>query len=155
MKSLIFFLCGLVAYAPQAWTQGYGTFAPTGKLLQPRSSHTTTLLQDGRVLISGGCGNATVLVIDCPAEIYDPATGSFRATAKLITARNNHAAVRLLDGRVLIAGGYVPNGAAGRAELFDPSKETFEPAGVMVEATANNSAVLLQDGRVLLLGGRN
>ncbi|HZO57633.1 MAG TPA: hypothetical protein VFB63_33285, partial [Bryobacteraceae bacterium] len=61
--------------------------------------------------------------------------------------------MRLLDGRVLIAGGYVPNGAAGRAELFDPSKETFEPAGVMVEATANNSAVLLQDGRVLLLGG--
>ena len=51
-----------------------GTFGPTGPMADTRTSHTATLLADGRVLVSGGFGAQAPLA---SAEIYDPITGTF------------------------------------------------------------------------------
>ena len=52
------------------------------------------------------------------AEIFDPTAhggvGGFTATGNMVNRRFLHTAVRLLDGRVLVAGHYNP------AEIFDP-----------------------------------
>ena len=42
--------------------------------------------------------------------------------------RASHTATTLLDGRVLIVGGY-GDGRTGMAEVFDPATDTFQPAG--------------------------
>lgn len=115
--------------------------------------YSVTALQDGRVLIAGGCkerGPYDMSVwagdFESAAWIYDPTTGETHRTAgNLLHARTDHQALLLKDGRVLIAGGlsrwngdanHVPQGTGpnGRldvatnfpfAEIFDPISETF------------------------------
>lgn len=53
-------------------------FVRTGAMVQGRSGHSATLLDDGRVLIAGGENQADVLA---SAELYDPSTGTFRTIA--------------------------------------------------------------------------
>src|SRR5262249_4215403 len=127
-----------------------GSFTPTGNMTTGRFGHTATLLPDGKVLIAGG----TVLV-DTPtglrsfflasAELYDPATGTFSATAHMATAWNNGAAILLNDGKVLIAHGRYA------AELYDPVTGTFSGTGDQVGGGYPQTATLLPDGRVLLV----
>jgi hypothetical protein len=128
-----------------------GTFSPTGSMAVPRADHTATLLRDGRVLITGGFGNAS-------AEVYDPAAGTFSQTGSMAIDRVNHTATLLPDGRVLVAGGgadCTPIGctALASAELYDPATGKFSPTGSMTTARFWHTATLLPDGRVLMVGG--
>jgi hypothetical protein len=99
-----------------------GTFGATGPTLQSVGSpgdFSSTLLLDGRVLITGGnasdAGGAAI-----SAELYDPATGNFIATTPLLHDCRSHTATLLADGRVLIAGGISENFGLIWAELYQP-----------------------------------
>lgn len=122
-----------------------------------------TKLLDGRVLIVGGNGSPF------NAEIYDPGTGSFSATAGGVTegltnaSRQYHTATLLSDGRVLLAGGQFeqscePPALCGpqthnEAEIYDPETDSFTPTGSLSVDRAGHAATLLQDGKVLIAGG--
>ena len=73
------------------------------------------------------------------------------------TERDNHTATLLMDGRVLVAGGYgnsEPDGSAS-TEIYDPTTGTWTPTGSMDVVRQNHKATLLLDGRVLVTGGDN
>jgi hypothetical protein len=136
---------------------GSFTTLPT-QLTIPRAGHTATLLlNSGKVLIVGG-GNG---VADSSAELYDPGTGNFTATAgSMIAARIYHTATLLNDsslanyGKVLILGG----SSGPTAELFDPGTELFTATGSMARARTSPTATLLapsgpNHGKVLIVGG--
>jgi hypothetical protein len=118
-----------------------GELGPTARMTEVRhGGSTTTLLDDGRVLVTGGAPTA---------ELYDPATGSFEPVGDGATALGYATATRLDDGRVLLVGGEL----AEAAMIFDPSTGTFAPTGSMATDRSWHVAALLPDGRVLVVGG--
>ncbi len=76
-------------------------------------------------------------------------------TGSMATARVRSAAVRLQDGRVLVAGGSATNRPIpiSNAELFDPTTNMWKAAAHIPEGRDMPRTILLKDGRVLLVGG--
>jgi len=84
----------------------------TFKLLDARMStsradHISILLPDGTVLILGGeldpaSGPDIILT---SVDLFDPATAVFRPLPDLEVGHDDHRAVLLTDGRVLVTGG--------------------------------------------------
>jgi N-acetylneuraminic acid mutarotase len=95
-----------------------GTWTATGSLNTGRYAHTATLLSNGKVLVAGGFNNISLSGILSSAELYDPATGRWNATASLSTARELHTAKLLPIGKVLVAGG--TNRCASPASFAEP-----------------------------------
>ena len=83
-----------------------GRFSPAGTMGEGRQQHTATRLPDGRVLITAGywSDGQTWRVLSA-AEMFDPGTGKFSPIGSIGTPREDHNAVLLNDGRVLIVGG--------------------------------------------------
>ncbi len=93
-----------------------------GPMTAVRYYATATLLQNGKVLITGGMpvseGGSTVLA---SAEIYNPATGTFTAIGNMTMPRVFHTATLLPNGTVLIAGGVVDGNGdlTASAEIYN------------------------------------
>jgi hypothetical protein len=76
------------------------------------------------------------------------------ASLSMNTARYDHTATILLDGRVLVAGGRPVMGRPTRdTEIYDPSNGTWSPVAQMKEVRQGHTATRLLDGRVLVVGG--
>ncbi len=93
-----------------------------------------TLLDNGKVLITGGFGQGDNGYTDS-AELYDPATGAFSPTGGMTVARESHTITKLQDGRVLITGGHRGRHSAiviyDSAEIYDPAAGVFTSTGHM------------------------
>ncbi len=138
-----------------------GVWSATGSLGAGRKGHTATLLTDGRVLVAGGVtyASGSIMPINSPSEIYDPATGVWTTTGSTSKLRFDLRfdmlnAIRLNTGKVLLI-----DFALGETELFDPVSGTWTASGSLTRQRskrflgANISASLLPDGRVLVAGG--
>ena len=123
-----------------------------------RIGHTTTLLDDGSVLVVGGDQTPAIredtFVVSASAERFDPAYNQWIAQPGSAGARSDHTATLLPDGRVLVVGG-VGAGltAASAAEVYDPVAKQWRPTAAMHALRAHHTATLLPDGRVLVAGG--
>src|SRR5262245_50591670 len=72
----------------------------TGSMATARVLHTATLLPGGNVLVVGGLTNCNPFCSPTSTvEIYDPAAGTWRSTARMKLPRANHAAVLLPSGK--------------------------------------------------------
>ncbi|MHC4340301.1 MAG: Ig-like domain-containing protein [Planctomycetota bacterium] len=129
------------------------TFGPAASMVVARSFAHATLLQDGRVLVTGGQSvDAAGFHFRADAELYDPVADRWTLVASpMAEARSAHFSLLTPGGEVLVIGG-VP----GRnvAEFFDPMTLAF------TEATPPppfghylGAATVLPDGRAFLAGG--
>jgi hypothetical protein len=130
-------------------------FDPGGRLTDGRSSHTATLLTDGRILVAGGFQiNGRRLIGLQTAELYDPATRTWSTTGSLAQGRANHTATLLPNGMVLVAGGLTGDlDKLDSAELYDPSTGLWTSTGNLLQVRESATATLLPSGQVLLAGG--
>jgi hypothetical protein len=129
-----------------------GTWSATASMASARHWYTATPLPNGKVLVSGGSVHGSGGSSMAAAEVYDPASGTWSATAPLASARYGHTATLLSNGKVLVSGGYPGSGRLASAEVYDPASGTWSAAASMVSARGGHTATLLLNGKVLVLG---
>lgn len=116
----------------------------------------SVLLPDGRVLTSGGEYSSAMTF--STAAIFNPADGTWTTFQNMTDRRANHTGTLLLNGKVLVSGGwaeYTPvNGAVSTAELYDPQTGLWSSAAAMSAARYWGAPNLLPDGKVLVTEGR-
>ena len=153
MKSILFLSAFAVAaccFSHYGDSTSLSAFIATGDMTTGRAQPVLTVLNNGKVLITGGS-------LDRPAsaEIYTASSKTFSATCNMTRARSSHTATLLKNGKVLLAGGLDSQGiATSSAELYDPTTGAFTAIGNMTIDRARHTATLLSDGRVLIAGGR-
>lgn len=80
-------------------------------------------------------------------------TGHWQSLPNLSAVRGSTTAVRLQDGRVLVAGGGVGSVPLAGTEVFNSATSTWSSAGDLHQPRRGNETVLLRDGRALTAGG--
>lgn len=125
------------------------------QLTSPRAAHASVPLDDGRILLLGGCvrdgceaGPASAMV-----DVFDPRDGVFTNSGRLLGPKVVSQAVKLFDGRILVVGGWDGGQASATAEIFDPKSGISQSAGALSTTRGDVSVVALADGRVLVAGG--
>jgi hypothetical protein len=194
------------------------TFAATGSLATARGHFGAALLDNGHVIVVGGGagthergGGSCVNIPSCTSladalassELYDPATGAWRAGPSLThprfsftlvksgddvyaiggvsetqiglrsvevlgpdlaafragpdlpgPARQQHGAVALPSGVVVVVGGKEPNvSPLKRVDAFDPVAGAWQALGELTAARTAPSLTLLPSGAALAIGG--
>lgn len=121
------------------------------RMLHPHDNGAFARMKDGRYLLAGGTadeGNPAF----ANAEVYDPRLDGFVEVGSMVRVRAGGSACALIDGRVLVVGGYWNlNDASAYGELFDPVFASFVATGPlnrprafgMVLPTTNKGAVVV------------
>lgn len=153
---LAFLLVACVAAFSQQTARTTGEDSPSGTWTRGANQDRlpaaagSTLLSDGRWLVSGGVGADRQLAASI--EIFDPAANVWSDTGAMAFPRAAHTATLLPDGRVLVAGGRGSHGATFFAEVLDPASGLDQGVNLIFPRQSHAAAVLA-DGRVLLVGG--
>jgi hypothetical protein len=107
-----------------------------------RRNATSTLLNDGQVLIIGGLSALS------SAERYNPTTGT-STTINMLQERWAHCSEKLPDGRVLVMGG-VPSPTT--TEIYDPATGAFTAGPSLSTGRMASRSTRLSNGKVLIYG---
>jgi hypothetical protein len=130
-----------------------GTFETLPSMTSRKYMHAATLLDDGRVLFSGGFNKEELYLT--ALEVFDPQSKQFKKIADMSKGRIEHTATRLPDGTVLIAGGKMDDHVFHKhVELFDPrSNSVTQTKNDFAPTRASHAAYLLSSGKVVFVGG--
>ena len=128
---------------------------------------TATLLQNGKVLITGLRTPSSFGQPSNAAALYDPPQATFTCinglsatplvcNPSMSTTHKSGTATLLDDGTVLIAGGSDASAYTSSAEIYDPTigpNGAFVATSSMLSARGFHAATLLRTGEVLIAGG--
>ena len=137
------------------------SWTATMSLKTSRSSHTATLLPNGKVFVAAGlhsigpCFNTQQSSTVQTPELYDPASGLW-TNGPAGSGRQSHTATLLPSGLVLLVGGAGNKCGAvvvSTVERYDPAANAWLNAPPLSTPRVGHSATLLADGRVFVVGG--
>jgi hypothetical protein len=110
-----------------------GRWTPVAPMSTPRLRPQVAVLQDGRVVVTGGASggdfDSSARILQT-TEVYDPRTDRWTAGGDLLEPRRNGLAVVLQDGSVLVLGGDAELNGEGDTPFCPPpltSTERLDP----------------------------
>jgi hypothetical protein len=136
------------------------TIAAGPSMATARSMVDPVDLGNNRWLLAGGISSLTLANLGTPtaaAEIYDAVSNTWTAVQPLATARGNHKAWGLGNGRFLLAGG--ANGTIlgpvplQSTEVFDTATNAFTAGPAMTTSRAGAAMFPTPQGQIQLFGG--
>ena len=133
-------------------------FCETGNMITARRNHMVIALPNGKILVTGGAANANGTGSLASAELYDPVAHTFSSTVNTMsTSRVDHTVTLLLNGEVLVTGGYTDTTLAqSSADLYFQANNVFNAVTAqMTTPRAEHTATLLPNGKVLITGGND
>ena len=95
-------------------------------MFSARIGHTATLLDNGRVLVTGGLTVVNADPVDA-AELFNPRSDSWLQINSMTTGRHGHTATLLPDGLVLVAGGHGGTFPLDSVKLYVPPLVSGSP----------------------------
>ncbi|CAF1173281.1 unnamed protein product [Adineta ricciae] len=116
-----------------------------------RKFHTASVLNNGKVLVTGGFYHDILNSV----ELYDPSKDSWSSAVSMTFGRYMHTASLLSDGTVLVTGGNDGYTGQNSTELYDPSTETWTTVDRMNHGRIQHTASVLKNGKVLVTGGKH
>jgi len=133
--------------------QGLGHWEATSNLSHERKWAGIVILDNGEVLVAGGMGICSSYCEHLrSSEIYNPNSGIWRMTGELNETRMT-SAVKLNDGRILMAGGFYDGIGISTVEIYNPSVGQWSIVAPLPQGREWHSTTVLKDGRVLVAGG--
>jgi hypothetical protein len=145
--------CREVVRAAEALDLGTRTFSRVGESASPRFFHVAQMLDDGDLLLAGGCFNPDCAATTLSAETFRSSTGEFTSLPDVTDIGGGAAYAKLRDGRVLVAGGCSTDGCSTMATLYEPGARRFIATAPSAFSRGRAETVRLPDGRVLVAGG--
>lgn len=130
-----------------------GKWTRTGSLPWAVWASASAVLADGRVMVMGGAAGSNSNSAVSTTAIFNPATGSWTATAHMLHPRAYASAVTLKDGTVLVAGGSFKGLPLDTAERFYPAYGKWVATGRLTMPRTHGTLTLLNDGRAFAVGG--
>lgn len=152
---LFLFTSFLYTHASYAVTSA-GQWVSVPDMQVARIIHGVVVLNNGKVLVTGGGTLGGSSQYTAISQLYDPVTQTWSSTTSMNEVRGiwGNSIVKLNDGRVLVAGGETDNGVSmASSELYDPSTEMWTATGSLNTARQGAVMVLLHDGRPMIIGG--
>ena len=130
-------------YQPSTGTWTYG-----GAMLTARDSHSSTLLQNGTVLIAGGVNGSTGLT---SAQLFDPATETWSLTGSLPLADVGPLPPFFRPETVLLPAAADPRVSSPRCITRRAPRS--RPGPPLAYGRDDHAGAMLDDGSLLLIGG--
>jgi hypothetical protein len=153
-----------------------GQFSASAALNNARFLHTATVLNDGRVLVAGGTDGQALIT---ESELFDAQANAWTllsnlvttqtdaymidATGAFATVRQYHTATKMVNGNVVIAGGFGAERLDANQQpvgemligawMFDPLANKFTKVADMPENRGWHTAALLSNGNVAVAAG--
>lgn len=120
-----------------------------------RQWSTSTLMQDGNILTTGGRIESAPLANSYlrSCEIYNTFEGKWQLADSMITPRWLHSVTTLKDGKILVAGGEnYQDYSLNKCEIYDPLTGHWRQTDSMKNKRSLHRALLLKSGDVLVFG---
>jgi hypothetical protein len=120
-----------------------------------RAAHTANTLEDGRVLVAGGCvvdgcgvGSNETFLISSDGQSWEPGP-------QMSVARSSHTTTVLPSGSTVIVGGFPGEGQQPTAsvDVFDPRRNEIFHLGELETRRGGHAAAPAGDDAVLVVGG--
>jgi len=141
--------------AAELYNPSTGQWTTIGSMTITRGNHTATLLPNGKVLVAGGICIGGFTYPDNSAELYDPSTGTWKASGSMNVSRANLRATLLPNGDVLVFGG--TGLASSASEFYNPTKKMWTMTGqyYVTPSISGHTLTLLGTGKAQVAGGRD
>ncbi|CAF1415661.1 unnamed protein product [Adineta ricciae] len=120
-------------------------------VLQPCNNVTYSCASNDSVCIVNSCCSPIAVCLPLLTTNFCPRGWSM--TGSMNVARYAHTASTLLDGKVLVTGGYFSGRYLNSVEQYDPSTGVWIQTGNMNVARGLHTASTLLNGKVLVTGG--